>query len=37
MGQKDQDGDYDGKCHFFSTLEFQYANLKTVYIKNKNM
>ena len=31
MGEKDQDGDYAEKRHiFFSILEFQYTNLKTV-------
>ena len=28
MGQKDQDGYYAEKCHFFSTLEPKYTNKK---------
>ena len=35
MDQKDQDGYYAEKCHFFSTLELKYINLKTGSIKRK--
>ena len=35
MDQKDQDGYYAEKCHFFSTLELKYINLKTGPIKSK--
>ena len=37
MGQKDQDGYYEEKCHLFSTSELKYTNLKTGPIKSKNM
>ena len=33
MGKMDQDGYYAEKCHFFSTSELKYTNLKTGPIK----